>query len=102
MNLGTVLAEPVQLAIERGHVDALAIDRDRDDVGPDVAKRQHCTDPGRHLTNDRVSPVDERVEEQVDRLRPSGRDEHVFATRVNPLIARQFRNQGVDQTEYPT
>ena len=97
----SLFAEPAQLTIERGHVDALAIDRDRDDVGPDVAKRLNGADPGRHLADDGISPVDERVEEQTDRLRPAGGDQHVFATRLNPLIARKLRDHGVDQTRIP-
>ena len=73
------------------------IDRDRDDVGPDVAERLDGAEPGRHLADDRVAPVDQCVEKQVDGLRSSGGDEDVFALGAEALVARQLRDQRVDQ-----
>ena len=49
-------------------VGAFFVNRDGDNLCADVVEGLNRAEPGRHLADDRVAPVDEGVEDQLQRL----------------------------------
>ncbi len=90
-------AQFFQLRAERVHVHPVVFHRNGDLVGANVLQRPDETHPGRRFHEHGIAPIDEKIDDQPDRLRTASGNHHVGRCGDDTLIARQLFAQDLDQ-----
>ncbi len=86
-----------QCRAQRVHVHAIVVHRDGHLVRAGVLQRPDESHPGGRFHQHRIVPVDEKIDDQPDRLRSAGGDHRIRGGGDDTLIAPEFFEQRIDQ-----